>query len=684
MALHWHAACFRTDTIDPGTLSVTGVLRAAWRCAIAGGVWWLVGLAIVAGAGQASANPIALHLTAAERLHIDTPAAAQPAPAVQDSRALPGTWVPVSLPHTQPSDLLAQAAPGAPQRRRITWYRITVPAGDAGAGAGAATLALYAARTKGDGPIALYLDGRRVHQWQLDGPGWYWAPLWLPLGADPVADPATDLQPGLAALPREILFRFDHLRETRTALASVWVGDADALRWRWWVRDGLQVDLPATCAAAFLSMGLFALFVWLRRPAETGYLLFFALAVASAIRSLHFYVTWPVSNPWLAWLTVTSLFAMLLAVHFFQRGLQPRPVPWLTRSLIACSLGVAVVTLPWLPLVDNSPRLTPLIYLLVVPLSISMAWTGVAQAWRHSTEGMLVAGSVSLNVVLGGVDWLLQNNFIGPEGWYLGPYMTLVNFVVFCLLMYRRYIGALHDVEQANAQLAHRLLDREQALERSHAQLRDVEHRQTLSQERQRLMQDMHDGLGATLHNALRAFERGPLGGPAVGKILRNCIDDVHLTIDAMDPVEADLALLLDNLLGRVADPLQRAGVSLRWQVPDLPRLDWLDPRCALHILRILQEALTNATRHTQADDIALRAVADATGVTLHLCDNGPGFDLDQALHNGGRGLRNQLRRADAIGARLHWQQGAAAPGRAGTCVTLWLPLRRPAAVGPA
>ena len=94
MALHWHAACSRTDTIDPGTLSVTGVLRAAWRCAIAGGVWWLVGLAITAGAGQASANPIALHLTAAERLHIDTPAAAQPAPAVQDSRALPGTWVP--------------------------------------------------------------------------------------------------------------------------------------------------------------------------------------------------------------------------------------------------------------------------------------------------------------------------------------------------------------------------------------------------------------------------------------------------------------------------------------------------------------------------------------------------------------------------------------------------------------
>ena len=669
---------------------MTGMPRAAWQHATMAWVWWLLlGVANSALVGLVSAAPPALHLTAAERLHIDEPAGWGPSPPTVDSRALPGTWVPVTLPHTQPSDLLAQAGPGVQQRKRSTWYRITVPAvtADAGAGADVAALALYAARTKGDGPIALYLDGRRVHQWQLAGPGWYWAPLWLPLGADPMADridePAADPPAGPVALPREILFRFQHLRETRTALASVWVGDADTLRWRWRLRDGLQVDLPATCAAAFLSMGLFALFVWLGRPAETGYLLFFALAVASAIRSLHFYVTWPVANPWLAWLTVSSLFAMLLAVHFFQRGLQPRPVPWLTRSLIACSIGVAVLTLPLLPLVDSSPRLTPLIYLLVVPLSVSMAWTGFAQAWRRSTEGLLVAGSVSLNVVLGGVDWLLQNNFIGPEGWYLGPYMTLVNFVVFCLLMYRRYIGALFDVEQANAQLAQRLQAREQALEHSHAQLREVEHRQTLSQERQRLMQDMHDGLGASLHHALRAFERGPLGNQAVGEILRGCIDDVRLTIDAMEPVEADLALLLGTLHGRVADHLQHAGVTLRWQVADLPRLDWLDPRCALHILRILQEALTNITRHTRADDIGLHATADATGVTLHLCDNGPGFDLDHALRSGGMGLRNQLRRAEAIGGRLHWQPAVTAHGRAGTCVTLWLPLQRPAAAGP-
>ena len=673
----------------------SGVLCAAWPSAAATGVRWLLLVLVAAAlAGPARATPAALHLTAAERLVIDEPAGYRPSPPTQDSRDLPGTWVPVTLPHTQPSNLLAQAGPGAQQRQRSTWYRITVPADGAGAGVdvGAAALALYAARTKGDGPIALYGDGRRVHQWQLAGPGWYWAPLWLPLAADPVAaptgdpaaDPAAEPPGGPAALPREILFRFQHLRETRTALASVWVGDADTLRWRWRLRDGLQVDLPATCAAAFLSMGLFSLFVWLGRPAETGYLLFFALAVASAIRSLHFYVGWPVANPWLAWLTVSSLFAMLLSVHFFQRGLQPRPVPWLTRSLIACSIGVAVLTLPLLPLVQSSPLLTPLIYLLVVPLSVSMAWTGFAQAWRRSTEGMLVAGSVSLNVVLGSVDWLLQNNFIGPEGWYLGPYMTLVNFVVFCLLMYRRYIGALFDVEQANAQLAQRLQVREQALERSHALLREVAHRQTLSQERQRLMQDMHDGLGASLHNALRALERGPLGGEAVGEILRGCIDDVRLTIDAMEPVEADLALLLGKLHGRVADHLRRAGVSLRWQVANLPRLDWLDPRCALHVLRILQEALTNITRHTQADDIGLHTTADAAGVTLHLCDNGPGFDLDQALRSGGMGLRNQLRRAEAIGGQLRWQPAATAHGRSGTCVTLWLPLQRPASPGPA
>ena len=54
-------------------------------------------------------------------------------------------------------------------------------------------------------------------------------------------------------------------------------------------------------------------------------------------------------------------------------------------------------------------------------------------------------------------EWLLYNNVISVEGWFLGAYAHAVTFGVFGFLMYRRYISAIVKVEQVNANLAHRL-----------------------------------------------------------------------------------------------------------------------------------------------------------------------------------------------------------------------------------
>ena len=53
------------------------------------------------------------------------------------------------------------------------------------------------------------------------------------------------------------------------------------------------------------------------------------------------------------------------------------------------------------------------------------------------------------------------------------------------------------------------LAERELELTASHEQLRELERQQTLTAERQRLMQDMHDGIGSSLMSALRMVERG-------------------------------------------------------------------------------------------------------------------------------------------------------------------------------
>jgi signal transduction histidine kinase len=197
--------------------------------------------------------------------------------------------------------------------------------------------------------------------------------------------------------------------------------------------------------------------------------------------------------------------------------------------------------------------------------------------------------------------------------------------------------------------------------------------RQSLSQERLRLTQDMHDGMGSSLTSALKVVEQGRLDEAQVVQVLQGCLDDLKLVIDAMEMADADLLLLLATLRYRLAPRLEGAGITLRWQVHSVPALAWLDAPGALHILRILQEAFTNILKHAQATEIEVgtRVEGDAVLVSIH--DNGRGFALNAAREAGGKGLTNQLRRARAMGADITWEAGPS-----GTRLCLRLPIHQP------
>src|SRR5450830_1849204 len=187
-------------------------------------------------------------------------------------------------------------------------------------------------------------------------------------------------------------------------------------------------------------------------------------------------------------------------------------------------------------------------------------------------------------------------------------------------------------------------------------------------------MQDMHDGLGSSLVSALRVVEHGHMNEAEVAQVLKGCIDDLKLAIDSMEPVEADLLLLLATLRFRLGPRLQSTGITLRWEVNDVPPLNWLDPKNALHILRILQEAFTNIIKHTHATEIRVATGVQNDQVVVTITDNGQGFTPESLLKGdgvSGKGLSNQRRRAQAIGAEIHWESD-----QAGTRVTLQLPIK--------
>ena len=73
-------------------------------------------------------------------------------------------------------------------------------------------------------------------------------------------------------------------------------------------------------------------------------------------------------------------------------------------------------------------------------------------------------------------------------------------------------------------------------------------------------------------------------------------------------------------------------------------------------IVRIAQEALSNAVRHASARSIGVTLTYDASNLVLCVCDDGRGFDPSgQAFTAGGHfGLQGMRERATTIGARLN------------------------------
>lgn len=641
--------------------------RACWRVSIqhqARRVWVLLVLAFSAAGCAWGSGDVAVHLVRAQLLSVAGNDFTPPAPHAADEALPAGGWQDIVLPYTAPRDILSPSGTG----RVVTdWYRLDL----AGLPPASEALNLYIPRWKTIGQLAIYGDGQLLYQSEgsLVHNG-YNHPLLLRLnGAAGVPAPAS------------VLLRINRLQASGSALSTLRVGTARQLVWRYQVRAFLQNQLPFAGVSAFLALGLFSLSIWCKRRDESLYLLFFFTSVAAFVRMQHYYIggnELPLDDVWLQWITVSSLMWLIVLVNSFMERLHKRPLRWLTPCLIGLTLASNVLTLPGLiALVPDLVLITPLLYLLMLPFAVLISVDALRNALRtRAREVWLMAGWFAATIALSAYDLALQNNWVSPEGVYTNPYGIIGLFVMFGYIIFRRYVGAIGEAEQVNANLAKSLRDREAELASSYERMSRIEHLQTLSNERQRLTQDMHDGLGSSLVSALRVVEGGRLSEADVAEVLKGCIDDLKLTIDSMEPVEADLLLLLATLRFRLGPRLAAAGIALRWEVVDLPALDWLDPRNALHILRILQEAFTNILKHTQASEIrvstAVQAREGVDGVTVTISDNGQGFELEGAMRNGGKGLHNQLRRAQSIGGQLRWE-----PQGDGTRLRLWLPERR-------
>jgi two-component system, LuxR family, sensor kinase FixL len=200
--------------------------------------------------------------------------------------------------------------------------------------------------------------------------------------------------------------------------------------------------------------------------------------------------------------------------------------------------------------------------------------------------------------------------------------------------------------------------------------------------ERQRIGQDLHDSLGGMLGGAAllgKALARrlGPKGSTesAVAEEIVRCVNEAIGQTRAISrglfPAELSAGGLVAGLREFAAETTRRAGITC--DLHEGKGVAVRDTSVALHLFRIVQEAVNNAVRHAMARHVSIRLARIGEQILLEVRDDGKG--LPSGSPNGcGLGLRTMRYRAGVIGAQFAVESGE----QGGTVVSCLLPVRNP------
>ena len=379
----------------------------------------------------------------------------------------------------------------------------------------------------------------------------------------------------------------------------------------------------------------------------------------------------PLPTPIWEWTTQTALNwgipCCTLAAH---RALHIRR-PRFEAVIVAVAIGGALVRALVPPLYAFRTMLVWLLW--TIGLGVYLVWLfgrAARSGQYRRSRAFQVAGLIGLALGIHDVIFLAAG--LPAGGPLLSPYIPAVAMLAAGWVMVANLGTVLVQSEELNAELEQRVADKHSELERNYGRLRELERERAIAGERERIMRDMHDGMGGQLVSTLAMVESGRFTSDTVADAIHAALDDMRLVVDSLEPVEGDLLSVLAMVRGRLEPRLARHGIRFDWQVSDLPPLPAFGPERALQVLRVVQEAVTNVLKHAQATTITMRTGVDsgpgaARGVFVEVCDDGRGFDGPRA---GGRGLANMQRRAAELGGKV--SVSAAEPG---TTVRLWLPL---------
>lgn len=203
----------------------------------------------------------------------------------------------------------------------------------------------------------------------------------------------------------------------------------------------------------------------------------------------------------------------------------------------------------------------------------------------------------------------------------------------------------------------------ERALRDTNKKLLEATRVKTRLEEREQLLQEIHDGFGSQLAIGKLRLRSGAQSAEDAIEIIDDCLDDLKLLFASLDAQERCVWGVLNTLKERLTARAQRLPVALVWDIELAQKLQ-REPTAMLQLGRIVQEAVANSMRHAQAQSISITVRKDKSHWLIEVKDDGTGFDVEQTP--AGRGLNNMRIRAERQGWTIN-----IASSSAGTCMSL-------------
>ncbi len=456
---------------------------------------------------------------------------------------------------------------------------------------------------------------------------------------------------------------------TPGTLSPIYIGPPGTFDRFFQVRRFLSVDLKRITFGAQLLLGIVCLGIALVRRSEKSFAwLGFFLVASSGTFVGALSTTFPALEGLWPMMFLLATGGSLATVGFSYAFIGRAP----PRALLPMAFLVptTLIVLVWWAGLDV--RIAGLfiaipVHVFSIAVFVTVLLGDNASKYPKASRAIGYGGALLLLTMIHDVG---LNLGLVDSGLFLAQSLRIPLFVAIGAYLTMRLVKSLEAGDRAAEVLRRKLAGRE-------AELRgvlDTEKRlvkQLATQhERERITTDLHDGVAGHLSTIVALSEDPAADGDEIKRVARYALTDLHIIIHALDLHTGNLLSALAVLRERTLNPLINLGIEVEWSMLNLPPDLVLAPEKVLSVARIIQESVTNAVKHGNAQKISVMGSTLANGGVKLTVENSGGTLLSSGALTPNNGLRNMRLRARELGAEF-----TLVPTPTGACMTLSLAL---------